>query len=45
MGGGPHWKIKWVANNQPQWLAHLIERHAPVFEHYLKTGQEMRPQG
>lgn len=33
------WKINWVARRQPQWLASMVERHVPAFEHYERTGQ------
>lgn len=37
------WKINWVARCEPQWLARMIERHVPVFEHYEQTGQVKLP--
>jgi len=37
------WKINWVARRQPEWLANMVERHIPVFEHYERTGQVVRP--
>jgi Ser/Thr protein kinase RdoA (MazF antagonist) len=37
------WKINWVALCQPQWLASMVERHVPVFEHYERTGQVINP--
>lgn len=37
------WKINWVARFQPQWLGNMVERHVPVFEHYLKTGSVILP--
>jgi len=37
------WKINWVAGYQPQGLARMVERHLPVFEHYERTGQVVRP--
>jgi Ser/Thr protein kinase RdoA (MazF antagonist) len=33
------WKINWVAHRQPLRLISVVERHAPVFEHYLRTGR------
>lgn len=37
------WKINWVARFQPQQLGHFVERHIPVFEHYLRTGRVILP--
>jgi hypothetical protein len=37
------WKINWIARHQPQWLANMVIRHIPVFEHYERTGQVVRP--
>lgn len=37
------WKINWVARRQPQWLARMIARHVPVFEHYERTGEVRLP--
>jgi len=37
------WKINWVACHEPMWLGSTIERHIPVFEHYERTGQVVRP--
>jgi Ser/Thr protein kinase RdoA (MazF antagonist) len=37
------WKINWVARREPQWLGHMVERHAPVFEHYEQTGRMILP--
>jgi Ser/Thr protein kinase RdoA (MazF antagonist) len=37
------WKINWVARHAPQHLAGMVERHVPVFEHYERTGQVVRP--
>jgi len=37
------WTINWVARNEPQHLAGMVERHVPVFEHYEQTGQIIRP--
>ncbi len=37
------WKINWVARNQSQWLADMVERHVSVFEHYEQTGQVVCP--
>jgi Ser/Thr protein kinase RdoA (MazF antagonist) len=37
------WKINWVARHEPEWLPGMVERHVPVFEHYEKTRQVVRP--
>jgi Ser/Thr protein kinase RdoA (MazF antagonist) len=37
------WKINWVARHQPEWLVPMVERHLPVFAHYERTGQIIRP--
>ena len=37
------WKINWVARSESKWLMSMIERHIPVFEHYERTGQVVRP--
>jgi Ser/Thr protein kinase RdoA (MazF antagonist) len=37
------WKINWVACHESQWLKSMVERHVPVFEHYERTGQVIRP--
>lgn len=37
------WKINWVARYEPMWLANMVERHIPVFRHYERTGQVIRP--
>jgi Ser/Thr protein kinase RdoA (MazF antagonist) len=37
------WKVNWVARFEPQGLVGMVERHVPVFKHYEKTGQVMRP--
>jgi Ser/Thr protein kinase RdoA (MazF antagonist) len=37
------WKINWFANRLPERLPGMVERHLPVFEHYLQTGQVIRP--
>ena len=37
------WKINWVARREPQWLTNMVERHVPIFEHYERTGQVLRP--
>jgi Ser/Thr protein kinase RdoA (MazF antagonist) len=39
------WKINWVARHQSQWLEKMVERHVPVFEHYLQTGSVILPPG
>ncbi len=37
------WKINWIARHESQWLASMVERHIPVFEHYEQTGQVVCP--
>ena len=37
------WKINWVARYQPLYLAGMIERHIPVFEHFERTGAVILP--
>ena len=37
------WVINWVARHQPDYLAGMIERHIPVFEHYERTGAVILP--
>ena len=37
------WKLNWIAWRQPQKLLSMVERHAPVFEHYEQTGRVARP--
>ena len=37
------WKINWVARRQPLRLISVVERHVPVFEHYVRTGRVIRP--
>ncbi|MBN2005115.1 MAG: phosphotransferase [Anaerolineae bacterium] len=37
------WKINWVARHESKWLARMVERHVPVFEHYERTGKVLRP--
>jgi Ser/Thr protein kinase RdoA (MazF antagonist) len=37
------WKINWVARYHPDYLAGMIERHIPVFEHYVRTGAVTLP--
>jgi Ser/Thr protein kinase RdoA (MazF antagonist) len=37
------WVINWVARHQSKYLAKMIERHIPVFEHYQRTGQVVLP--
>ena len=37
------WKVNWVARHQPQWLADMVAKHLPVFEHYEQTGQIICP--
>ena len=37
------WKLNWVARCQPQRLLSMVERHAPVFEHYEQTGRVVCP--
>ncbi len=37
------WKINWVARFESKWLANMLERHVPVFEHYERTGQVILP--
>ncbi|MBW6467162.1 MAG: phosphotransferase [Brevefilum sp.] len=37
------WKINWVAHHQPDFLAGMIERHIPVFEHFERTGALILP--
>ena len=39
------WKINWVAHHEPEWLAHMAEKHIPVFKNYLKTGHVTKPPG
>lgn len=36
------WKLNWVANNEPDELAAMVERHEVVFEHYRRTGRVVR---
>ncbi len=37
------WKINWVARYEPGQLVGMVERYLPVFEHYERTGQVVRP--
>jgi Ser/Thr protein kinase RdoA (MazF antagonist) len=37
------WKVNWVARHAPDRLARMVERHLPVFEHYLRTGGIVLP--
>jgi len=37
------WKINWVARYQPERLADMVEGHVPIFEHYERTGDGLRP--
>ncbi|MBN1138026.1 MAG: phosphotransferase [Anaerolineae bacterium] len=37
------WNINWVARYQPEGLTGTIERHAPVFEEFERTGRVARP--
>lgn len=37
------WKVNWVARHQAGHLGAMVERHVPVFEHYLRTGRVVRP--
>ena len=37
------WKINWVARMAPKWTADSINHHVPVFAHYERTGQVIRP--
>ena len=37
------WKINWVARHHPDYLAGMIERHIPVFEHFERTGAMILP--
>ncbi len=37
------WKINWAARYQPQSLNRMVERHVPVFEHYERLGEVIRP--
>jgi Ser/Thr protein kinase RdoA (MazF antagonist) len=37
------WKVNWVATHHPEWLPGMVERHLPVFSHYQRTGQVVRP--
>jgi Ser/Thr protein kinase RdoA (MazF antagonist) len=36
------WKINWVARHQPEHLAGMVARHAPVFEHLARTSDDSR---
>jgi Ser/Thr protein kinase RdoA (MazF antagonist) len=33
------WMINWVARNERQSLARMVERYVPVFDHYEQTGK------
>jgi Ser/Thr protein kinase RdoA (MazF antagonist) len=37
------WKINWVARRQPQRLIEMVECHIPLLQHYVRTGQVLRP--
>jgi Ser/Thr protein kinase RdoA (MazF antagonist) len=37
------WNINGVARHEPHRLPGMVERHVPVFEHYERTGQVVRP--
>lgn len=37
------WMINWVGRHQPEYLAGMIERHIPVFEHFERTGAVILP--
>ena len=43
------WMINWVAREvgrptyESEWLARMVERHVPVFEHYERTGEVILP--
>ena len=37
------WKVNWVARFRPQQVVEMAEQHAPVFVHFEKTGQLMKP--
>ena len=37
------WKINWVARHQAPWLAGMVGRHIPVFEHYQRTRRVAPP--
>jgi len=37
------WKVNWVARHQSQHLADMVGRHAPVFEHFARTGEVQLP--
>jgi Ser/Thr protein kinase RdoA (MazF antagonist) len=37
------WKVNWVARHAPDRLARMVERHVPVFEHFLRTGGVVLP--
>jgi Ser/Thr protein kinase RdoA (MazF antagonist) len=39
------WKVNWVAHEQPDRLWRMVERHVPVFEHFLRTGGVVLPPG
>jgi Ser/Thr protein kinase RdoA (MazF antagonist) len=39
------WKVNWVARHRPDRLATVVERHVPVFEHFLRTGALRLPDG
>ena len=37
------WKINWVADNKPEWLASTAEGHIPIFEYFERSGKVLRP--
>ncbi len=37
------WKLNWIARRMPGRLAHAIDLHIPIFEHYEMTGDIARP--
>ena len=37
------WKINWVADNKPEWLASTAEGHIPIFEYFERRGKVLRP--
>jgi Ser/Thr protein kinase RdoA (MazF antagonist) len=37
------WMINWVARHQPEYIAGMVERHIPVFDHFERTGTVILP--
>ncbi len=37
------WTINWVARHEAHALARMVERHVPVFDHYVRTGEVALP--